>query len=435
MNLKEILAKKPSELTADEKAFLQEHWKELSADEQQEFADAAPQDDDEGVDEKALRDLVAKTIQEKVDANLAGIQAKTDKLADEFTKAFLDGVAQQRAKAIETGKPAKDENREITKQWLTAVIHRDYASLKAMSTGSNPDGGYTVPKVISNEIIRKANEDYGVARRLFSLRNFTGPGNTVQLYKEGDDAVAFWTNEGARKSSSGITIDVIELALKKLAVIIPFTDELMEDTSLNLTELISSSVARAMAKKEDAAFFNGTGTPYTGLFNDQDVNEVTISGTDLTAFTLEKLQEVIDETPSEFVEGGQWLMNRKALSKIRMMRENNDGTGAFLFTPASAGNPATVLGYDVIVSDVAPDLTAAAADKPIMAFGNFKRAGVVTVKGSLAVKFLDQATVYDTDNETSINLAQQDMSALRFVQRVGFKIIQPEAVTVLRTAP
>lgn len=389
----------------------------------------------EGVDEKALRDLVSKTIQEKVDANLASISAKTDKLADEFVKTFMDGVVKQRAKAIDTGKPAKDENREITKQFITAVVHHDYATLKAMSTGSNADGGYTVPQQISTEIIRKANTEYGVARRLFSLRNFTGAGNTVQLYKEGDDAVAFWTNEGERKSSSGITIDVIELALKKLAVIIPFTDELMEDTNLNLTELISSSVARAMAKKEDAAFFNGTGTPYTGLFNDQDINEVTITGTDLTAFTLEDLQEVIDETPSEFVEGGQWLMNRKAMSLIRMMRENNDGTGAFLFTPATAGNPANVLGYDVITTDIAPDLTAAAADKPILAFGNFKRAGVVTVKGSLAVKFLDQATVYDTDNETSINLAQQDMSALRFVQRVGFKIVQPEAVTVLRTAP
>lgn len=374
----------------------------------------------EGLDEKAFASLMQKAVQDRINAQ-----------ADEFAKTFLSEVVKQRAKAIDTGRPAHDPNREITKSFMNAVVNGDYAALKAMNTGSPQDGGVTVPKVLSTEIIRKANEEYGVARRVFSLRNKTGPGNTYQLYKEGDDAVAFWTNEGAKKSSSGITIDVIELGLKKLAVIIPWTDELMEDSELNLTEIITTSVARAMGKKEDAAFFNGTGTPYTGLFNDTNVNEVAIAGTNVKAFTLDDLQKVIDETPTEFADNGQWLMNRKALSVIRMMKDSNNN---FLFTPAAQGNPATVLGYSVIVSDVAPSLATGGAGKPILAFGDFKRTAVVVTKGSLAVKFLDQATVYDTDNSTEINLAQQDMSALRFVQRVGFEIIQPEATTVLRTA-
>jgi HK97 family phage major capsid protein len=419
MNLKDILAKKASDLSAEEKAFLQEHWGELDAEQQKAFAEVAPEE----VDDKAFASLITKTIQEK-------IEAKTDKLADEFAKTFLNEIGNQRAKAIDTGRPAQDEHREISKQWLTAVVSHDYATLKAMSTGSNADGGYTVPKVISNEIIRKANEDYGVARRLFSLRNFNGAGNTVQLFVEGDDAVAFWTNEGAKKSSSGITIDVIELALKKLAVIIPFTDELLEDSSLNLTELISSSVARAMAKKEDAAFFNGTGTPYTGLFNDADVNIVRSGSTTMTTLTTDLLQDVIDATPSEFAENGKFLLNRLFMSVDRKMK---DTTGRYLFSDATAGSPATLMGYEAIISDVAPAPGAAGNDKPILAFGDYKRAAVVTTKGNLAVKLLDQATVYDTDNSTEINLAQQDMSALRFVERVGFKMIQPEAVTVLKT--
>jgi HK97 family phage major capsid protein len=377
----------------------------------------------EELDEKAFASLISKTLQEKIDA-------KTDKLADEFTKSILDGVVKQRAKAIETGRPAKDENREVTKQWLTAIVSHDFATLKAMSTGSNADGGYTVPKIISTEIIRKANTEYGVARRLFSTRNFSGPGNTVQLFVEGDDAVAFWTGEGERKSSSGITIDVIELALKKLAVIIPFTDELLEDTSLNLTELISSSVARAMAKKEDAAFFNGTGVPYTGLFNDPDVNEVFTASTTMTTITTDQLQDVIDQTPSEFAANGKFLINRLFLS---VYRKQKDTTGRYLFSDATANMPGTLMGYEYITADIAPAPGSAGNSKPILAFGDFKRAAVVTTKGNLAVKFLDQATVYDTDNETSINLAQQDMSALRFVERVGFKMIQPEAVTVLKT--
>jgi HK97 family phage major capsid protein len=415
MNLKEILAKKLSDLTDAEKSYVREHFAELSEDEQKSFGELAPED----IDEKGLQELFQKQVMEKIDSH-----------AEDFAKTFLNEIGKQRAKAIDTGRPAKDEHREISKQWLSAVIHHDFATLKAMSTGSNADGGYTVPKVISTEIIRKANTDFGVARRLFSSRTFTGAGNTVQLFVEGNEAVAFWTGEGEKKSSSGITLGVIELGLKKLAVIIPFTDELLEDTSLNLTDLISTSVARAMAKKEDAAFFNGTGTPYTGMFNDTGVNIVRSASTNMTNVDTDKLQEMIDATPSDYAANGKFLLNRLYMSVFRKMK---DTTGRYLFGDATAGSPATLMGYEAIVADIAPTPGTTGTNKPMLAFGDYKTAGVVTSKGGLAVKLLDQATVYDTDNSTEINLAQQDMSALRFVERVGFKLVVPSAVTVLKT--
>lgn len=373
----------------------------------------------EEVDEKAFTQLMQKSIEARIDAK-----------ADEFAKSFLTEVATQRAKAIDTGRPAKDENHEITKQWLTAVVSRDTSAIKAMSTGVDASGGYTVPTIISNEIIRKANTDYGVARRLFSVRNFTGAGNEVQLFTEGDDAVAFWTEEGAKKSSTGITLGIITLGLKKLAAIVPFTDELMEDTSLNLTELISTSVARAIAKVEDAAFFSGTGIPYTGMFNDPNVNIARTASTTMTTVTADQLLDVIDSTPSEYAANGKFLLNRLYMSVWRRMK---DTTGRYLFSDATSGNPASLMGYEAIISDVAPTPGVAGVDKPILAFGDFKRAATVATKGGLAVKFLDQATVNDTDNLTQINLAQQDMSAFRFVERVGFKMLAPKAVTVLKT--
>ena len=420
MNLKDILAKKLADLSAEEKSFLQANWKQLTPEEQTEFSEVAPAiGDNDDVDEKALTELFQKQALDAINAR-----------ADEFAKTFLGEVAKQRAKAIDTGRAAKDENREITKQWLTAVVYRDTAALKAMSTGDDAKGGYTVPTVISNEIIRKATTDYGVARRLFSVRNFSGPGNEVQLFTEGDEAVAFWTDEGAKKSSTGITLGIITLGLKKLAAIVPFTDELLEDTSLNLTELISSSVARAIAKKEDAAFFNGTGTPYTGMFNSTAVNIVRSASTTMTTVTTDQLQDVIDATPSEFAANGKFLLNRLFMSVYRKMK---DTTGRYLFNDATGGSPASLMGYEAIVSDIAPAPGAAGVNKPILAFGDFKRAGVVATKGGLAVKLLDQATVWDTDNSTEINLAQQDMTALRFVERVGFSLVVPTAVTVLKT--
>jgi len=46
---------------------------------------------------------------------------------------------------------------------------------------------------------------------------------------------------------------------------------------------------------------------------------------------------------------------------------------------------------------------------------------------------LDQATITDTDGETAINLAEQDMVAMRFVERVGYVLALPEGIAVLKT--
>jgi hypothetical protein len=49
----------------------------------------------------------------------------------------------------------------------------------------------------------------------------------------------------------------------------------------------------------------------------------------------------------------------------------------------------------------------------------------------MRTKLLDQATLTDSDGQTEINLAEQDMLALRIVERVGYVVALPAALTVL----
>jgi len=39
------------------------------------------------------------------------------------------------------------------------------------------------------------------------------------------------------------------------------TEELMEDTAINLTQLVADLIAEAIAKEEDTQFLAGTGAP------------------------------------------------------------------------------------------------------------------------------------------------------------------------------
>jgi HK97 family phage major capsid protein len=376
------------------------------------------------VEEKALKDLITKSIAEKVE-NLE-VDEKISAAATEVAKS----LGEQRKKAISVIKTTSEQDQANIKSFFRAVLTNDQAALKALNTGTNSAGGYTIPRELSLEIIRNAALEYGAARRLFNNYVFNGPGNTVDILKEGNGITAYWTNEGAAKSSSQPSFAIVSLALKKLATIVPFTDEMLEDTGFDLIGYVKELAGRGFAKEEDAAFLMGTGTPYTGLMNDTNVNIVNTASNTAATFTLDELQKVIDATPSSFIQGSKWAMNRLALSVIRMMK---DTTGNFLFTPASAGNPATVLGYEVEPVDTLPDLTTNGISKPVLAFGNFKIAGTVATKGDLKVTQLTEATIHDVDGSTALNLAEQDMTALRFVERVGFLLKQPKAVTVLKT--
>lgn len=428
--LKDVLAKKPADLTDGEKAFLQENWKQLSDEQKQEFAEVAPSEEttteetSEEVDEAAVKALITKAIAEKVEA--AEINEKISAAATEVAKS----LGEQRKKAISVIKTTSEQDQANVKSFFRAVLTGDTAALKAMNTGTSSAGGYTIPRDLSLDIIRNASLEYGAARRLFSNYVFNGPGNTVDILKEGDGITAYWTNEGAAKSSSQPSFAIVTLALKKLATIVPFTDEMLEDTGFDLIGYVKRLAGQGFAKEEDAAFLMGTGTPYTGLMNDANVNIVRITGTDPKAFSVDKLQALIDATPSVFARNGRFAMNRLARSVVRLMKDDNNN---FIFSPATAGNPATVLGYEVEEVDILPDLTTTGNDKPILAFGDFKTAGTVATKGALAVKQLTEATITDVDGETALNLAEQDMTALRFVERVGFLLKQPKAVSVLKT--
>lgn len=383
-----------------------------------------PVEPSEEVDEVAVKALITEAITKKVDE--IEVNEKISAAATQVAK----HLGEQR-KAVSVIKTTDKQDQENVKSFFRAVLSNDQAALKALNTGSNGAGGYTVPSDLSLEIIRNAALEYGAARRLFSNRNFSGPGNSVDILKEVNGITAYWTAEGAAKSSSEPSFTIVQLLLKKLATIVPFTDEMLEDTGFDLIGYVKELAGRGFAKEEDLAFLMGTGSPYTGLMNDTNVNIVNIAGTNPKAFDVEDLQALIDSLPSTFLPGAKFVMNRAARSVIRLMKDGNQN---FIFSPATAGNPSTVLGYEVEEVDVLPDLSTTGNNKPIAAFGNFKTAGVVATKGGLQVKQLTEATIEDTDGNTAINLAQQDMTALRFVERVGFLLQQPKAVSVLKTA-
>jgi HK97 family phage major capsid protein len=418
-------------LTSAEKDFLLANKDVLNEDQLKAVESAKVEDpegddedeveEDEEMDEKSLEALLTEKLEKKV-----------DEIANRIANKFVNGVAASRKRAIDTGVSQASEKDEKVRGFMKALFTNDHSSLKDISGLSSGAGGYLIPPELVAEVIRIAEKQYGLARRDFRYLPFTGPGNSRTIPALASGVSVYWTNEAAAKTSTGATFSLVTQTLKKLAAIVPMTEEIIEDSSINLTALVAELFAEAVSKEEDLQFFNGTGSPWTGILNNGSVNVVRIDTTDPTDVVADDLLDMIDATPTGALAGSKFYMSRSVYSVIRKLKE--DGSGAYIVSPPTADGPASIWGYPIEVSDAFPATSVTGTSKPFVLFGNLGVCAIFGDKQQLRVKMLDQATVRNTADDADLNLAQQDMVAVRIVERVGYVLALPTGVTVLKTS-
>lgn len=389
---------------------------------------------EEGIDEKSLRLMIAKNVQDE-------IGKKINDISDQIVSKFFDGAKKNRSKAIDAGEKKTDKANNETRSFMKALLHNDRTALdafKAKTAQFNEDadanrGGYLVPEELRAEVLRIAQAGYGVARSKFQYLPFSGPGNSRKIPTLLSSISVNWTGEGVKKTGTNPTFDLVTQTLKKLAAIIPFTEEILEDSAVNLTQLVAQLFAEAVTKEEDIQFFAGTGAPWTGILNNGTVNHVDMgAGDDITDLTADDLLDLIDEVPAGALVGAEFLLHRHALSIIRKLKD--PVTGQYIFSRPTDGMPGTIWDYPYTLCEAFPDKTAGLThNKGIIAFGNFKMACILGDKQQIRAKVLDQATITDGDGVTVLNLAEQDMIALRLEERVGYVLALPDAIAVLKT--
>jgi HK97 family phage major capsid protein len=439
MNITEILKKlaKGDAITEAEKALLLANKEILSDDqvkaieaaeveaEEEEVVEDEEEDEEEVVDEKSMEKLISKSLQKSIDS-----------ITDQLAEKFIAGAETARTKAIDTGKKVKKTGDEETRDFMKALFNGDRDYLKANSGLTDAAGGYLIPEELRSEVLRIAEDQYGLARRDMRYLPFTGPGNERKIPALATSVATFWTDEAAQIDSTAPAFSIVTQTMKKLAAIVPMTEEILEDSTINLTALVAELFAEAVAKEEDLQFFNGDGTVWTGILNNGSVNIVNTATTNPADVTAEDLLSLIDAMPTGALAGSKFYMSRTVFSKIRSLREDavteGDAAGAYLVTAPTATAPATMWGYPIEVSDALPAITVGNSE-PFVMFGNLQRAAIFGDKQQLRVKMLDQATIRNVADSADINLAAQDMVAVRIVERVGYVLALPAAISVLKT--
>ena len=161
--------------------------------------------------------------------------------------------------------------------YLRAMVlgGKNEAEKRALSEGTDSAGGYTVPDVLSAQLIDRLRASSVLIRAGARTIPLTSDQNYIA--KIATDPVPAWRAEAASIAESDPTFARVSLAPKSLAVLVKVSREVLED-SLNIEAALVLALTQAMALEVDRAgmFGSGSGAEPQGLANMVGIGEVAL---------------------------------------------------------------------------------------------------------------------------------------------------------------
>ncbi len=257
---------------------------------------------------------------------------------------------------------------------------------KAMSIGSDADGGHAVPEVLENEIKRRLAELSPIRHVARVIEVTTAPSSYKVPVSRGGTASGWIGEAGTRTVTAGPTLAMPSFPDGEVYAL-PQASTWALDDILNLQAFIGEEVAVEFAKQEGTAFLLGNGSSKpSGILRNSPVATDDDASPERNDFTLEFVPLAPGASPAATITGdglidlqhglrsaswqnAAWAMNRQTLGRIRKLKAA--GSGDYLWQPPlSAGQPSTLLGHPVVIMDALASVTLNAL--PVL-FADFQR--------------------------------------------------------------
>lgn len=367
-------------------------------------------------DGKAIADIEAKL------ANMTAALDESKKRADELfeeikaskrpslgggesdmqkeAKSFNDAL---RADMQSKGRPAAEISVDAYAQYKSAFVnlvrHGDLERLsaderKALSAGSDPDGGYLLPTPTVGRIVSKVYEQ-SVMRQIANVQPIST--DALEGVVDNGEAGAGWVSEtGTRSETTTPQVGKWRIEAHEMYGEPRVTQKLLDDAAVDVEMWLAGKIADKFARVEGTAFWSGTGTgqprglaTYTTAATGDDSRawgqfEHVKSGAngDFHTTKADPLQDLVGAMRDQYLAAAIFVMRREVRTKLRKLKEAT--SDRYLWEPSlQAGQPDRLLGYPVRIDQYMPSLT---TDSLSLAFGDFAEA--YTIVDRLGIRTL-----------------------------------------------
>ena len=277
-----------------------------------------------------------------------------------------------------------------------------------------------IPVQQSNEIFAGVAEESAVLRMARRLPNMTSNMLKMPVLNSLPHAYFVDGDTGLKQTSKADWSNKI-IAAEEIAVIVPVPDAVLADSSFDIWSQIRPLVVQAFGQTIDAAMLYGTNKPSSwpnGIVTDavSKGNVITKSDDGFEDLMGEDGLIALVENDGFLVNG--YIGAMQARGYLRGIRDQN---GQPLFRNGMTGGTAYQLDGQRIEF---PQNGAVDAASSLLIGGDFSQM-VYAIRQDLTVTKSNQAVITDADGKVIYNLYQQDMTALRFVMRLGWQLPNP----------
>ena len=233
---------------------------------------------------------------------------------------------------------------------------------KLLQESSDPSGGYLVPEEFKATMLMYDTEPAVIwpratvwpmgSDKLGMPKLGQDPGKL-----EDDDSDFFagvdftWTDEGGTKAETEPNFEFIELIAHELSGYTPVTNQLLDDSVINLVNFLTILFRAAWIWHTDKKFIRGSGANQPlGIVTDPQIYTQPRQTANTVTFT--DLNNMWTLLPAVFEAGAIWLMNKQVIADIRDERDTNN---ALLlqeqYSALAEGYQQTIFGVPVVKAD------------------------------------------------------------------------------------
>lgn len=318
---------------------------------------------------------------------------------------------------VTTGSPIYERafGKAVTKQPLTADEQR------ALSLGSDADGGYAVPVQLDPTVILTSDGVTNPLRGISRVVQITGK-QWEGITSEGITVTR--KGEVAEANDDSPEFDQPVVDTSRVDGFVPFSYAIDASWSA-LRDELTMMLADAKASEEAASFVTGAGTAVSGggtLPQGVLTGATTLVPTAAsTALVRTDLYGVKNALPHRFRNNAQWLAEDSFYDAVRGLDEDGD-----IWAPLSDDKGSRLLGKPVNEASEMPAFALTAGTK-VAVYGDFARAFLIVDRIGMSVELIPQ--VFGANGRPT---GQRGIFAIWFN---GSKVIVPQALRVLQMKP
>jgi HK97 family phage major capsid protein len=319
------------------------------------------------------------------------------------------------------GEKSKDEMAEERKKAFFQYIRKGYSELtpeerKALVQGTT--GDYIVPEDVEAEIYRDLPTISGI-RGLCKVV----PTKSDRLRKISMTEVSVgWgvLEKGASLTESTLTPSQAYTYVEDCVGLTKIGEDELADSDVNLQSYIASSFAEAFAEAEEEQFINGDGHSYNepeGILKESSITRVECDAVGNP--DMDDLIDLVYTLPAKYHKNATFVMNTTTAKVVRTLK---DDYGQYLWqTNQQAGQPATLLGFPVMLQDDVPEIPTSGTEGDVIIFGDFYKGYRIVDRQGMTLKRLDEL------------YAESGLVGFKASRRVGGSVVRTAAFRILDT--